>query len=94
MLNSFGFASQIYCVDRVPERLAKAASLGCIPIDFSKADAVDQIIEHNGGMVDRSVDCVGYQATANVGGEELPNVILSNLIRVTRPCGGLGIVGL
>ena len=65
---------QIYCVDRVPERLAKAASLGCIPIDFSKGDAVDQIIAHNGGMVDRSVDCVGYQATVAVGGEELPNV--------------------
>jgi threonine dehydrogenase-like Zn-dependent dehydrogenase len=45
-------------------------------------------------MVDRSVDCVGYQATASVGNTELPNVILSNLIRVTRACGGLGIVGL
>lgn len=109
------FARQIYCVDRVPERLAKAASFGCIPIDFSKGDAVDQIIAAHGGMVDRcasfrplapglsvtdsaresrSVDAVGYQASASVGNTELPNVILSNLIRVTRACGGLGIVGL
>ena len=36
--------------------------IGCIPIDFSKGDAVDQIIEKNGGMVDRAVDAVGYQA--------------------------------
>lgn len=47
--------TQIYCVDRVPERLQKAASFGCIPIDFSKGDAVDQIIAANGGMVDRFV---------------------------------------
>ena len=25
---------QIYVVDRVPERLAKAKEIGCIPIDF------------------------------------------------------------
>ena len=49
-------ASNIYVVDRVPERLKKAKSKGFIPIDFTKGDAVDQIIKHYGDMVDRSVD--------------------------------------
>jgi len=87
-------ASQVYVVDMVPERLATAKKIGCIPIDFTKSDAVDQIIEHNGGMVDRAVDAVGYQAVDKSGSKEKPNVVLDNLIRVTRPTGGLGIPGL
>ncbi|CAG8906460.1 unnamed protein product [Penicillium nalgiovense] len=41
-------ASNIYVVDRVPERLEAAKNIGAIPIDFTKGDAVDQIISHNG----------------------------------------------
>jgi threonine dehydrogenase-like Zn-dependent dehydrogenase len=86
--------SNIYVVDRVPERLRAAEKIGCIPIDFTKGDAVDQIIAHNGDMVDRSVDAVGYQAVNPNGNSERPNIVLENMIRVTRPCGGLGIAGL
>jgi threonine dehydrogenase-like Zn-dependent dehydrogenase len=42
-------ASEIYVVDRVPERLAKAKEIGCIPIDFSKGDAAEQIKRMRGG---------------------------------------------
>jgi len=87
-------ASKVYVVDMVKERLDAAEKIGCIPIDFTKSDAVDQIIEHNGGMVDRAVDAVGYQAVDKGGKSEKPNVVLDNLIRVTRACGGLGIPGL
>jgi len=87
-------ASLVYVVDRVPERLAKAKEIGCIPIDFSKGDAVQQIIEKNGKLVDRAVDAVGYQAISDSGGKEEPNVVLTNIIRVVRPTGGLGIPGL
>lgn len=87
-------ASKVYVVDMVKERLEAAAKIGCIPIDFTKSDAVDQIIEDNGGMVDRAVDAVGYQAVDKGGKNEKPNVVLDNLIRVTRACGGLGIPGL
>ncbi|KAG8422674.1 hypothetical protein J3459_010184 [Metarhizium acridum] len=45
-------------------------------------------------MVDRSVDAVGYQAMDSRGSSEQPNIVLENMIRVTRPCGGLGIPGL
>jgi threonine dehydrogenase-like Zn-dependent dehydrogenase len=87
-------ASNIYVVDRVAERLDAAKNIGAIPIDFTKGDAVDQIIAHNGGMVDRSVDAVGYQAVDSNGSAEKANIVLENMIRVTRACGGMGIPGL
>ncbi|KAI0449943.1 hypothetical protein F5B21DRAFT_519607 [Xylaria acuta] len=87
-------ASRVFVVDRVPERLDAAKKIGCTPIDFTKRDAVDQIIQDNGGMVDRSVDAVGYQAVTSDGAKEQPNIVLENMIRVTRACGGLGIPGL
>ncbi|KAF5345589.1 hypothetical protein D9756_011050 [Leucocoprinus leucothites] len=88
-------ASEVYVVDRVQERLAKAQEIGCIPIDFSKGDAVDQILKLRGGReVDRGVDAVGYQATTGDGKTEQPNVVLESLIRLVKPTGGLGIPGL
>jgi glutathione-independent formaldehyde dehydrogenase len=35
-------ASEVYVIDFIPERLAKAAQLRAVPIDVSKRDAVDQ----------------------------------------------------
>lgn len=87
-------ASRVFVVDRVPERLAAAEKIGCIPVNFTQHDAVERIIELNGGMVDRSVDAVGYQAVGKVGDSEEPNIVLENMIKVTRACGGLGIPGL
>jgi threonine dehydrogenase-like Zn-dependent dehydrogenase len=86
-------ASNVYVVDQVKERLDQAAKIGCIPIDFSKGDPVKQIIDKNGGMVDRAVDAVGYQAVDKSGSKEQPNIVLDQLIMVTRPTGGLGIPG-
>lgn len=87
-------ASNIYVVDQVPERLVAAKKIGCIPIDFSKGDAVEQIIKRNGDMVDRAVDAVGYQASDSGGKKEAPSAVLEACIKVTRPTGGLGIPGL
>jgi threonine dehydrogenase-like Zn-dependent dehydrogenase len=74
--------------------LKAAEKIGCIPIDFKKSDPVEQIIKLNGGMVDRAVDAVGYQAVDASGSTEKPNIVLDQLIMVTRPTGGLGIPGL
>lgn len=87
-------ASKVYVVDAVPERLEAAKKIGCIPVNFTESDPVAKIIELNGGMVDRAVDAVGYQAVAKDGKKEQPNVVLDQLIHVTRPTGGLGIPGL
>ncbi|MCJ1479391.1 hypothetical protein MMC13_008076 [Lambiella insularis] len=86
-------ASRVFVVDRVPERLEQAEKIGCIAINFSKGNAVDMIIEKNGGMVDRSVDAVGYQATGE-GTEEVPNIVIEQCIKVTRATGGIGVPGL
>jgi threonine dehydrogenase-like Zn-dependent dehydrogenase len=87
-------ASNVYVVDQVKERLDAAKKIGCIPINFTEGSPVDRIIEKNGGMVDRAVDAVGYQAVDKGGKNEQPNVVLDQLIHVTRPTGGLGIPGL
>ncbi|KAI9725709.1 MAG: hypothetical protein M1828_002592 [Chrysothrix sp. TS-e1954] len=87
-------ASAVYVVDRVPERLEAAKKIGCVPIDFSKVDPVEEIIKLNGGMVDRAVDAVGYQAVDKGGATEQPNIVLDSIIMVTRATGGLGIPGL
>lgn len=87
-------ASRIFVVDSVPERLAAARKIGCVAVDFTAGDAVEEIVRQNGGMVDRSVDAVGYQAIAGKEGKEVPSVVLENCIKVTRPTGGIGVPGL
>ncbi|KAN0084210.1 hypothetical protein V8E55_007714 [Tylopilus felleus] len=93
-------ASEVYVVDRVPEKLQKAKEIGCVPIDISKGDPVELIKALRGGQVfpsgevDRGVDAVGYQATTGDGKTEKLNAVLEALINVVRPTGGLGIPGL
>ena len=71
-------AAVVYVVDRAPERLKRAQSIGAIPIDFTKGDPVEQIRDHK--KKDRqmqsamrpeghkmsgvmcAIDAVGYQA--------------------------------
>ncbi|MGH3657957.1 MAG: glutathione-independent formaldehyde dehydrogenase, partial [Micromonosporaceae bacterium] len=65
-------ASQVFVVDRVPERLQKAREIGTTPIDFTKGNPAEQIMDQlDGEGTDKGVDAVGYQATAHSGeGEE------------------------
>ncbi len=91
-------AAEVYSVDRVPERLALAKKIGCIPINFDKGDAAKQIRDQRHGEgVDKGIDAVGYQACAPKKGNELrevPNVVLDALTQVVNPCGILAIPGL
>ena len=94
-------AAEVYVIDHVKERLDKAAEIGGIPIDFDKADPVQQIKELRGGQgVDKGIDAVGYQAanpgSSAAGGEqdEAPNIVLNQVIDVVNPTGALGIPGL
>lgn len=86
-------ASKVYAVDKVPSRLGLASDIGAIPIDYSKADAVEQIKDQNNGQTDKGIDAVGYQATV-AEGEEQPALVLNNLVETVRPTGALGVVGL
>ncbi len=88
-------AAKVFVVDRVPERLAKAEEIGAIPIDFSKDDAVRQILDRTGGEgTDKGIDAVGYQAQGREAGHEEPAVVLNSLVDTVRPTGRLGVPGL
>ncbi|WP_024877693.1 glutathione-independent formaldehyde dehydrogenase [Saccharomonospora piscinae] len=86
-------ASQVFVVDRVPNRLRVAEEIGAVAIDFTKGSAPEQIVDRTNGGVDRGIDAVGYQATVPEG-EEQPAVVLNDLIETVRPTGSLGVVGL
>ncbi|BCB92020.1 glutathione-independent formaldehyde dehydrogenase [Phytohabitans suffuscus] len=87
-------AAKVFVVDRVPSRLRLAESIGAIPVDYSKADPVEQIRDQTGGDgTDKGVDAVGYQASAP-GGEEQPASVLNSLIEIVRATGMIGVVGL
>jgi glutathione-independent formaldehyde dehydrogenase len=93
-------AAEVYVIDHVQERLDKAEEIGAIPINFDEGNPVDQIKDIRGDGVDKGIDAVGYQAAAAgssaAGGEqdEVPNIVLNQVIDVVNPTGALGIPGL
>lgn len=94
-------AAEVYSVDHVQARLDAAESIGAIPINFAKGDAVEQIKSARKGKgTDKAIDAVGYQAvkpgSSAAGGEqdEIPNIVLNQIIDVVEPTGALGIPGL
>lgn len=86
-------ASKVMVVDRHPDRLRLAESIGAIPIDDSKADPVDQVLaQTNGRGADKGCECVGYQAH-DPQGHEHPNMTLNSLVKSVKFTGGIGVVG-
>jgi len=86
-------AARVFLVDFHPDRLRIGAEFGAEPIDFSQGDPVEQILESNRGqMVDRGVEAVGCQAH-DPAGEEHPELVLDNLVKVVRATGAIGVVG-
>lgn len=88
-------ASQVFVVDRVAERLAKAAEIGAVPINFEEGNPAEQIKEQTAGEgTDKGIDAVGYQAHAHKGGGEAPASVLNSLVETVRATGMLGVPGL
>jgi glutathione-independent formaldehyde dehydrogenase len=86
-------ASEVMLVDRHPDRLALAAKIGCIPVDDSKTDPVERVLELTRGEgADKGCECVGYQAH-DPAGHEHPEMTMNNLVRSVRASGMLGVVG-
>ncbi|WP_433089273.1 glutathione-independent formaldehyde dehydrogenase [Dactylosporangium sp. CA-052675] len=86
-------ASEVFVVDKEQDRLDLAVKIGATPVDFSRGDPAEQILEATGGRgADCGVEAVGYQAH-DQGGEEHPELVLDNLVKVVRSTGGIGVVG-
>ncbi|GIF26654.1 glutathione-independent formaldehyde dehydrogenase [Actinoplanes tereljensis] len=86
-------ASQVYVVDKERDRLDLAGKIGATPVDFSKGDPVEQLMDATDGHgADCGVEAVGYQAH-DPSGEEHPELVLDNLIKSVRSSGGIGVVG-
>ncbi len=80
------------------ERLDHAKSVGFEPIDLTKSDRLEELIEAALGVpeVDASVDAVGFEARGHgtQADTEAPATVLNSLMTITRAAGGIGIPGL
>jgi glutathione-independent formaldehyde dehydrogenase len=86
-------ATEVFVVDKEKDRLRLAADVGAIPIDFGEVDPVEAILEATKGVgTEKGIEAVGYQAHDPTG-EEHPELVLDNLVKVVRTAGSIGVVG-
>lgn len=86
-------ACKVMVVDRHPDRLRLAESIGAVAIDDSKESPVDRVLEETNGLgAHRGCECVGYQAHDHEGHEHA-NDTLNKLVQSVRFTGGIGVVG-
>ncbi|MER6195404.1 glutathione-independent formaldehyde dehydrogenase [Streptomyces cyaneofuscatus] len=85
-------AAQVLVVDRHPDRLRLANKAGALPVDDSKGDHVEQILDLTGGGADKGCECVGYQAHDPQGNEE-PEATVNDLVASVKATGAIGVVG-
>jgi glutathione-independent formaldehyde dehydrogenase len=86
-------ADQVFVVDRQGDRLKLAEALDATPVDDTKGDAVQQVLDATGGQgADKGVEAVGYQAHDHQGREK-PGLTINSLIQAVRPTGRIGVVG-
>jgi glutathione-independent formaldehyde dehydrogenase len=80
------------------ERLEHARSVGFEPVDLTKSDRLEELIEAALGVpeVDAAVDAVGFEARGHgtQAYTEAPATVLNALMTITRAAGGIGIPGL
>jgi threonine dehydrogenase-like Zn-dependent dehydrogenase len=86
-------AAFVMVVDTHKDRLALAEKVGAVAIDDTEGGGIERVMELTGGKgADRGCECVGYQC-CNMHREEVPNLTMNNLVRVVKPTGRIGVVG-
>jgi glutathione-independent formaldehyde dehydrogenase len=86
-------AREVYVVDHQPDRLSLVERFDCAPVDATRGDPVQQILDATAGLgVDRGVEAVGWQAH-DPQGDEHPEMVLDDLVQVVKAHGGIGVVG-
>jgi glutathione-independent formaldehyde dehydrogenase len=91
-------AAVVLIGDMNADRLAHAKSVGFEPIDLTKGDKLEELIEAVLGVpeVDAAIDAVGFEAKGHGSNSrtEAPATVLNSLMTVTRAAGRIGIPGL
>jgi glutathione-independent formaldehyde dehydrogenase len=91
-------AAVVLIGDMNAERLAHAKKVGFEPVDLTKSDKLEELIEQIVGVpeVDASVDAVGFEAHGHGSqhANEAPATVLNSLMTITRAGGAIGIPGL
>jgi glutathione-independent formaldehyde dehydrogenase len=86
-------AAQVFVVDKEPDRLALATEIGATAINFADTDPTEAILDGTDGFgADCGIEAVGYQAHDHTG-QEHPEMVLDNLVKVVRATGHIGVVG-
>ena len=88
----FRGALRVYSIDHVDARLARAKSIGAIPIDLRKGDPSTQILKLEPNGVKRTSDCVGFECV-NPEGKKEEGYILNDAVKVTTTGGGIALTG-
>src|ERR1700755_281643 len=86
-------AAAVLIGDMNQERLAHAKSVGFEPIDLTKSDKLEDLIEAVLGVpeIDASIDAVGFEAKGHGShhSEEAPATVLNSLMSITSAASGL-----
>ncbi|VUC22180.1 unnamed protein product [Clonostachys rosea] len=86
-------ASLVNVIDHVPSRLAKAVSIGAMPINFTRGGkASEQIFALRPQGVKRTVDCVG-ETCVNENLKLQQDYIMREVTTITTLNAGIGIAG-
>jgi glutathione-independent formaldehyde dehydrogenase len=91
-------AAVVMIGDMNQDRLRHAKSVGFEPVDLTKSDRLEELIEQIVRVpeVDASIDAVGFEARGHGAHhtEEAPATVLNSLMAITRAGGAIGIPGL
>jgi threonine dehydrogenase-like Zn-dependent dehydrogenase len=85
-------ASRVYSIDSVEDRLELAASIGAIPINFTKGEPSAQILAREPGGVQRTLDCVGEECV-NERLKPDQSFVITQAMKCTSVGGGLAVIG-
>ena len=88
----FRGAEKVFSIDYVEARLARAESIGAIPIDLRKGDPSTQILKLQPGGIQRVSDCVGFECV-NPQLKPQEGYVINDAIKVVASGGGIAITG-
>jgi glutathione-independent formaldehyde dehydrogenase len=91
-------AAVVFVADFNRDRLAQAASFGCVPIDLGEQPDIRAAVHattRTTSDVDAAIDCVGFAARGHGSSDDGDggDSLLNTLIEVVRPAGRVALLG-